>query len=380
LNLLVSAGEASGDLHGARLLAALRARRPGVAAFGMGGERLAAAGLDRVARAEDLSVMGISEVFGRLAAVRRALSALTRAAGARRPDAAVLIDFPDFHAHLARRLARRGVPLVYYVSPQVWAWRPGRARVIARRARRILTLFPFETEIYRRLGGNAVCTGHPAVEDVRDGLASDPPAPPKSGERLGLLPGSRESEVRRHWPVLRDAARLLSSGRRLETFAVRAPGLPESRYPGAGEAGIRLVGSGMHPWLASADLAFVSSGTATLETALCGTPMVVLYRASRATFAVARRLVRVPWIALPNLVAGEPVVPELLQEAATAEALAAEGRALLDDPIRRERMKQGLARVAERLGPPGASDRAAEAVLEAVAPDGGSRARAAAAR
>ena len=369
MNLLVSAGEASGDLHGSRLLEALRVRRPGASAFGMGGARLAAAGLRRVARAEDLSIMGFSEIVSRLPRVFRALSAISREAALRRPDAAVLIDFPDFNGLLARRLARARVPLVYYVSPQVWAWRPGRARVIARRAKRILTLFPFEVEIYRRLGGDAICTGHPVVEDVRDGLARGA-APPKTGLRIGLLPGSRAAEIRRHWPAMRDAARRLAEDRPIEAFVVRAPGIPPDRYPGAGEAGIRLLEEDRHAWLASSDLAFVSSGTATLETALCGTPMVVVYRASRLTFAVARRLVRVPHVALPNIVAGERVVPELLQDEVTADRLVAEARALLDDAERRDRIRRGLARISERLGPPGASDRAAQAIVELVEGDG----------
>ncbi len=166
MNLLVSAGEASGDLHGSRLVRALGRRRC-LTAFGMGGARLAAEGVDCVARSEDLAVMGVSEVLGKLPAVFRAFAALRREATLRRPEAAVLIDFPDFNAVLARRLWKQGVPLIYYVSPQVWAWRPARAGVIARRARRILTLFPFEAEIYRRLGADAVWTGHPIVEDVR---------------------------------------------------------------------------------------------------------------------------------------------------------------------------------------------------------------------
>jgi lipid-A-disaccharide synthase len=376
LNLLISAGEASGDLHGARLLRALADRRPGLSAFGMGGPRLAAAGLERVARSEDLSVMGFSEVFGRLPAVLRALAALRRAA-ARRPDAAVLIDFPDFHAALSRSLWKEGIPLIYYVSPQVWAWRPGRAVGVARRARRILTLFSFETEIYRRHGGDAVWTGHPIVDDVAEGLAAPSPFPEKTRPRLALLPGSRRSEVLRHWPAMRDAAARLARGRGVEPFVIRSPGLPEELYPGAREAGVRPVASGAHALIASADLAFVASGTATLETALCGTPMIVVYRASRTTFAIGKRLVRVPWISLVNIVAGEPVVPELLQEELTPERLEREALTLLDAPERRDRMKRGLERVARQLGPPGASGRAAEAVIGAIEGDVGSPARAA---
>ncbi len=337
----------------------------------MGGPRLEAAGLRRIARSEDISVFGFSEVFGRLPEILRAISALRREAALRRPEAAVLIDFPDFHSVLSRRLRAEGIPLIYYASPQVWAWRPGRARVIAERARRILTLFPFETEIFRRLGADAVWTGHPIVDDVREGIAAGPPAPEKTKPRLVLLPGSRRGEVRWHWPPMRSAAARLAASGGCEAFAVQAPGLPDDLYAGAREAGVRLVSSGIHSLLATADLAFVASGTATLETALCGAPMIVVYRTSRTTFAIGRSLVRVPWISLVNIVAQEPVVPELLQEQVTPEALEREAAALLSSPDRRERMKKGLARVAAALGPPGASDRAAQAVIEAV--EGGAR-------
>jgi lipid-A-disaccharide synthase len=333
----------------------------------MGGARLEAAGLDRVARSEALSVVGISEVFEKVPALWRAMRILRDAARRSRPDAAILIDFPDFHGILARRLRREGIPLVYYVSPQVWAWRPGRARSIARMARRIVTLFPFEAEIYRRLGADAVCAGHPLVDDVREELASLPPVhPAEDRRRLALLPGSRVGEVRRHWQPMADAAAALSRTFPLDVVVLRAPGLPETLFPGAIERGFSLS-SGIHyPVLAATDLAFVASGTATLEAALCGTPMIVVYRTSAASFAIGKRLVRVPWISLVNIVAGEEVVPELLQEQVHAARLEREGVALLDDATRLAKMRAALARVEGLLGPPGGSERAADAVLEVL--------------
>ena len=366
LNLLISSGEASGDGHGARLLVALRRKKPGLAAFGMGGRRLAAAGLDRVVFSEELSVVGISEVFEKLPALWRALRRLRAAARERRPDGAVLIDFPDFHGLLARRLERDRVPLIYYVSPQVWAWRSGRARSIARRARRIITLFPFEAEIYKRLGADAVCAGHPLVDDVREGLAIPSPLPAKTRRRLVLLPGSRTAELERHWEPMARAAQSLASRLDLEVVAVRASGLSDALFPDAAKRSIRVVDSGLHSLLATADLVFVASGTATLEAAICGAPMIVVYKTSPASFAVGRRLVQVPWISLVNLVAQEPVVLELLQGEFNAERLEREGEALLSDPMRLSRMREGLARVARALGPAGASERAADAVLEAL--------------
>ncbi len=370
MNLLISAGEASGDLHGARLLAALTGRRPGLTAFGMGGERLAAAGLNRVARSESLSVVGISEVFEKLPALWQAIRQLRDAALRSQPDAAILIDFPDFHGWLARVLHRDGVPLVYYVSPQVWAWRSGRARAIARMARLIVTLFPFEAGIYRRLGGNAVCAGHPLVDDVREGLAALPAARTAGGRRrLVLMPGSRVGEVRRHWAPMAAAASALARRFDLEVLVLRAPGLADALFSGAAESGFAFAAGNHYPDLAAADLAFVASGTATLEAALCGTPMIVVYRTSAASFAIGKRLIRVPWISLVNIVAGEEVVPELLQDDVNGARLETEGAALLEGPARLAKMKASLARVESQLGPPGGSERAADAILEALEPE-----------
>jgi lipid-A-disaccharide synthase len=368
VNLLISAGEASGDLHGARLLGALRSARTDLSAFGMGGVRLEAAGLDRLVSSEELSVVGVSEVLAKLPALRRALARLDEAARRRHPEAAVLIDFPDFHGFLSRRLRADGVPLIYYVSPQVWAWRPWRARTIARRALRVITLFAFETEIYRALGADAVCAGHPLVEDVQEGLSAPSPLPPKTRRRLVLLPGSRDTELARHWPAMTGAAAQLAKRFDLELIAVRAPALPESLFPGANEAKIHIVSAGLHPVLASADLVFVASGTATLEAALCGAPMVVLYRTSALSWAVAQALIQLRWASLVNIVAGEEIVPELIQDALTVENLVRAGAEILESPVRSEKMRAGLARVCQQLGPPGASARAAAYVLSALDP------------
>lgn len=368
MNLLISAGEASGDLYGARLLRALQARCPGLSAFGMGGARLQEAGLDTVVRSDELSVVGISEVVEKLPALRSALRTLEHAALRRKPEAAVVIDFPDFHDALSRRLRRDGVPLIYYVSPQVWAWRRWRARTIARRARRIITLFPFEAEIYRQLGADAVCAGHPLVEDVQEGLRAPSPLPPKTRRRLVLMPGSRPKELERNWEIMAGAAAQLSKRFDLELVAVRAPSLPEELFAGGSARGIAIVTTGLHALLASADLVFVASGTATLEAALCGAPMVVVYRVSGVSWAIVRVLVNLRWASLVNIVAGEQVVPELIQDRFTADNLERSGADLLSSPGRLEAMKAGLARVAKELGPPGASSRAAEYVLSAIAP------------
>lgn len=368
MNLLISAGEASGDLHGARLLRALRAARPDLEAFGMGGVRLQQAGLDTVVRSEELSVVGISEVVEKLPALRSALRVLERTALQRKPEAAVIIDFPDFHGILSRRLRRDRVPLIYYVSPQVWAWRRWRASTIAGRARRIITLFPFEAEIYRQLGADAVCAGHPLVEDVQEGLRTPSPLPPKTRRRLVLLPGSRPKELERNWEPMAEAAARLQKRFDLELVAVLAASLSEALLSGARQRGIAITTTGLHALLASADLAFVASGTATLEAALCGAPMVVVYRVSGLSWAIVKVLANLRWASLVNIVAGEEVVPELIQDRFTADNLERAGGDLLASPGRLETMKAGLARVANELGTPGASARAAEYVLSAIAP------------
>lgn len=355
-------------MHGERLLAALRARRPDLTAFGMGGARLRAGGLSAEVASEGLSVVGFTEVVEKLPAVLRALSALERRASRERPDAAILIDFPDFHGLLAHRLERLKIPLIYYVSPQVWAWRRGRARRIAERAAKIITLFSFEADIYRRLGADAVWAGHPLVDDVREGLGKPSPLPPKNSRRLMLLPGSRASEVRRHWEPMAAAGERLGGRLGLEVVALRASGLGLDLFPGAAERGIRIADSGMHPMLASADLVLVASGTATLEAALCGAPMVVVYRTSAVSYALAKILVRIPRICLVNILANAEVVPELLQGEVTADRLESEAESFLESPERLSRMREGLARVSSLLGPPGASARAADAVLETLDP------------
>jgi lipid-A-disaccharide synthase len=322
--------------------------------------------MEAVVSSETLSVVGFSEVFEKLPQLARGPQGARRQSGKERPDAAVLIDFPDFHVLLARKLRSLGVPLIYYVSPQVWAWRKGRAGTISRKARRIITLFPFEAEIYRRLGADVVWAGHPLVDDVREGLAKPSPLPPAPGRRLMLLPGSRTAELRRHWLPMAQAAERLRERFDLEVITVRAAGLPEGLFDGAEARGIRVLelGHAFPPGQLGPGLRRLGDGDAR------GCPL--RYADGRrlphigASFALGRLLVRVPWISLVNIVAEEEIVPELLQGEVTAERLAREGSSLLESPERAARMREGLERVSRRLGPPGGSERAADAVLEVL--------------
>jgi lipid-A-disaccharide synthase len=368
--LLFCSGEASGDLYGAELVRHLRDRHPGFQVFGLGGDRLKAQGAELVAHAGELAVTGLLEVVRHLRRLRRAFRALLAEADRRHPDLAVLVDYPDFNLRLARQLHRRGVPIVYYVSPQVWAWRRGRIRTLREVVRRMLVIFPFEEELYRDAGVPVTFVGHPLVDlarparDAREflrGAGVDPDRPV-----IAVLPGSRRNEVEQILPRLAGALRILGAARPdLQYLVPVAPGLVARSFE-AHLRGLpaRLVVGESAQVLGASSLALVASGTATVEAALMGTPMIVVYRLSRLTYALGRPFVRVPHFAMVNLIAGRRVVPELIQGDFTPDRVAREALSLLEDSARTARIKGDLAEVCRRLGSPGASARAAEAVGE----------------
>ncbi|HVS01614.1 MAG TPA: lipid-A-disaccharide synthase [Thermoanaerobaculia bacterium] len=364
--LLVVAGEASGDLHAARLVGCLRRHCPGLAAFGMGGDELAAAGVELVAHSGEVAVVGITEVLKVLPRVRQVFRLLLDEARRRRPTAAVLVDFPDFNLRLARGLARLGVPVVYYVSPQVWAWRSRRVRTIARTVDRMLVLFPFELDFYRARGVDAVHVGHPLVDEVPQlPQVWDRGPEPAGAYRVALLPGSRRSEVEALLPDMLAAVGRMRREAAIEARVVRAHTVPRAlieRLVAASGERVEVVERERFAAVADSHLALCASGTATLEVGLLGTPMVVLYRVQPWTYRLARLLVKLPAFSLVNLVLGERVVPELLQEEVEPERVAAEALALLRDRQRRERLRAGLAGLRQRLGEGGASERAAREV------------------
>ena len=371
--LLVVAGEASGDLHGARLVEELRRRIPDLVTFGLGGDQLQAAGLQAVAHSSEVAVVGITEVLKELPRIRQVFDALLREADRRHPAGAVLIDFPDFNLRLARQLKRRGVRVVYYISPQVWAWRKGRVKAIARVVDRMLVLFPFEVGFYQRSRVNAVHVGHPLVDEVPVLPQAWDRGEPPGAYRIALLPGSRRSEVRALLPTLLGAARALGTRLPIEVRLIQAPtirrelllehiaaaGLPPD-VPVAIEAADRFAA------VAGSHLALCASGTATLEVGLLGTPMIVVYRLAAWTYLLARMLVRLPHVSLVNLVLESGAVPELIQGEASPERIASEAERILRQPAVRDAMRAGLAGLRERLGEGGASRRAAREVIEAL--------------
>lgn len=382
--VLISAGEASGDHHAARMMEAAR-RLTGdggrIRFFGLGGDAMAAAGLEPVAHSDEVAVVGIFEVLRELPRIRRVFRRLLRAVEERRPQLAVLVDFPDFNLRLARRLCRQGVPVLYYVSPQVWAWRRRRVAAIARLVKRMLVLFPFEVEVYRGHELEVEHVGHPLVDEVPEFASiweqeGDLPA----RARVALLPGSRNSEVRRILPpMLRAAATLASDGcdaradgsdaSAARVRLILAPTVDASlvdRLVAASPLArqdLETVRSGRFAALAGSHLALCASGTATLEVGLLGTPMVVVYRVSPLTGLIGRWLVDLPFISLVNLVLGRRVVPELLQGEAGAIRMAATARDLLSERSRIDSMRADLAELRPALGASGASERAARSLL-----------------
>jgi lipid-A-disaccharide synthase len=365
--LLVVAGEASGDLHGARLVTELRRLVPDLSVFGLGGDELRAAGLDPVAHSAEISVVGITEVLRILKRAREIFAALLAEVDRRRPVAAVLVDFPDFNLRLARELKKRGVRVIYYISPQVWAWRRGRVKMISQVVDRMLVLFPFEVDFYRRYGVDVVHVGHPLVDEVPQLASAWERGEPSGPYRVALLPGSRVSEVEALLPVMLAAVRRLSEELPVEARLIRAPSIPEGMIEEEIELSglpVRVVAEDRFAAIADSHLALCASGTATLEVGLLGTPMVMLYRLGRWTFLLAKLLVRLPHVSLVNLVLGRGVVPELLQGAASAERIALEAEQILIDDREREVMREALTELRGRLGSGGASRRAALEIAE----------------
>jgi lipid-A-disaccharide synthase len=372
--LLISCGESSGDLYAGALVRELRALDPQIAISGMGGPLFAAAGAARIEDYRGVAVTGLTEAIRKIPKSYGALGRLVESARANRPDALVVIDFPDFNSSLASRIKALGIPVVYYVSPQIWAWRPRRIETIRRLADLVLVIFPFEEAIYREAGVPVEFVGHPLMDLERPsapraaflqshGLSASAPT-------IAILPGSRPNELSRILPDLMAAAGLIRTRLPGAQFVVaRAPNLDDHHFESlsvGGEAPFKVIENETDAVLAASHVVLTASGTATVQTALHGTPMVIVYRMSSLSYRLVRRLVRVKNIGMVNLIAGETIVPELIQEAFTPAAVADEAISLLTDRERADRIRDGLARVREKLGGPGASRRAAEAILRVV--------------
>lgn len=365
--VLIVAGEASGDLHGASLLVELERLVPGLETFGLGGDRLAAAGLERIAASDELSVVGLAEVLRVWSRAKEIFDQVVEAAVRRRPELAVLIDFPEFNLRLARTLHERGIRVLYYISPQVWAWRPGRIKTIAETVEAMLVLFPFEVELFHRHGVEAIHVGHPLVDEVPE-LPHVWERGEPSGEpyQVALLPGSRTSEVEALLPVMLETVRRLAGEIPVFARVIRAPALPREMIEEAVELSglpVRVVSAeDRAEALAGSHFALCASGTATLEVGLQGTPMAVLYRLGGWTYLMGKLLVRLPHVSLVNLVLGREVVPELLQAKANPDEVSKVVLATVRDPEAVARMRAGLGELRGALGEGGASARAAREI------------------
>jgi len=371
-SLLLSAGEASGDMYAARLAIALR-QRADLAIFGMGGPQMQAAGVDIVVENSEVAVVGITEILSHLPSLLRAMRRLVSAAESRRPAFAILTDFPGFHLRLARKLKSRKIKNIYFICPQFWAWRPWRVRIVRRRFAQALCIFPFEEKFYADAGVPVKFIGHPLVGAVQASLdrasfcRQENLDPQK--KIITILPGSRASELRQHLPIIREACQLIHRQAQPQFVLAAAPvaDLPALRESWPADLPLRAVVNQTYNALAAADAAIVSSGTATVEAALLDVPMVVVYRVTPLTALLAKPLVRTPFFSMVNLIAEKRAVPELIQTDFTPANVAAEILGLLRDQSARAALRRDLAEVRRRLGPPGAIDRAADAILAQMA-------------
>lgn len=368
--VLMVAGEASADQYGARLVKEILVRNPEVVFWGIGGEKMAGAGVKILFTSQEMAVVGLTEVVPRIAKIFTAARRLQRIVKEKKPDLLILLDYPDFNIHLAKSGARCGVPVLYYISPQIWAWRKGRVRKIRKRVDRMAVILPFEESYYRKKGVIVEYVGHPIL-DIWPGSPGGFHALKRAVSPipvLGLVPGSRPEEVRSLLPGMLSAAALLKKSHPgLRCVLPLAQTVDEEmvrQFIGGSSVPVVLSRKGMYDTLQDCDAVIAASGTVTLEIALMAIPMVVVYRLSRVSFEVGKRIINVPYISLVNLVAGRKVVPELIQDDANPDKMASGIERVLREGDARVQMIQNLEAVSKRLGEKGASARTAEIALE----------------
>lgn len=363
MKLAIVAGEASGDLHASEVLRELKRLDSDIETFGIGGDLLAGEGMRLVHHAREMGIVGFFNVLRHLRMFRRIYDDLLAEIDRQRPDAVLLVDYPGFNLRMARHCKELGLRVVYYISPQLWAWRRGRVKQVAKYVDRMIVIFPFEETFYREHGIEATYVGHPLIEEIGQ-ITRPSPATPHT--RIALLPGSRRAEVISLLPPMLDAVDVLAGERTIDAFVVRAPTVPAAlidRFVNG--RNVRVVSHDNGEAIATADVALSSSGTATLECAVLGTPVIVMYKLSWANYWLGKMVVTIPHFGLINIVAGKQIVPELIQGDVNGTRIAAETRGLLD-PENYTRVVAGLAEVRSKLGDAGASRRAAEAIMEVI--------------
>ncbi|MDI7258371.1 MAG: lipid-A-disaccharide synthase [Thermodesulfobacteriota bacterium] len=369
--IMLVAGEVSGDLHGAHLVEAIHQIDPEIEFFGVGGEGLKRKGMKLLYHSHSLAVVGITEVFLKIRPILRALKGLKQSLERERPDLLILIDFPDFNLRLAKMAHHLRIPVLYYISPQIWAWRPGRVKLIARLVKKVVVLFPFEVPIYEAAGVDVEWAGHPLLDIVEPTLSKEE-ALRQFGldpERrtIGLLPGSRIHEIKRLLPELLASAHLLQKEMPdLQFIIPLAPGISQetlSPYLKKNPVPVKVVEGRTYDVMNLSDLLITASGTATLEGAILGKPMIILYKVSFPSYLIGRALIQVDHIGLVNLVAEKKIAPELIQQDITPQRITEEAVRILRDPILYQRITEAMAGVRERLGQPGAAERVAHIVI-----------------
>lgn len=377
MKILIIAGEASGDLYGSRLIREMKRFKPEAEFYGVGGEHMELECKELLCDCRSLAVVGLVEILTHLGAIRSCFVKVKKFLKRERPELLILIDYPGFNLRIAKEAKRFGIKVVYYICPQVWAWRKDRVKAISRYVDKALVIFPFEVQFYKDVGVDVEFIGHPLLDSVSPSISQESfkmKLGLQGGERIiALMPGSRRGEVTRILPVMLQGARRLIEGRSgtWRFILILAPTINRELIVPILEKNaqgllISVVEGHTYEALKASELAFVTSGTATLDAAIIGVPMILLYKLSNITFFIARRLVDVPAIGLVNIVAQERIVPELIQQDAIPERLATEAARLLDDHVSRQKMIKAMARVRHALGEPGAAYRAACNILESL--------------
>ena len=369
--ILMVAGEVSGDIHGAHLVEAIHRIDPKIQLLGMGGEGLERAGMKVLFHSQDLALVGITEVFLKLRIILRAFRILKQSLEQEKPDLVILIDFPDFNLRLAKSVYRKGIPILYYISPQIWAWRPKRVQLIAQWVKKMIVFFPFEVPLYEAAGVEVEWVGHPLLDIVKPTISKEE-AFQRFGldpqrRTIGLLPGSRIQEVERLFPSLLASAHLLCREvPDLQFIIPLAPGIPRTTLSSLLSnisIPVKVVEGWTYDAMNLSELLITASGTATLEGAILGKPMIIIYKVSLPSYWVGKAMVRVDHIGLANLVAGERIAPELIQKDVNPQRISEEALRILKDSGFQQKMVESMQKVRQRLGHPGAAQRAARIVV-----------------
>jgi lipid-A-disaccharide synthase len=370
--VVIIAGETSGDLHGARLVNAMLARNQDISFYGVGGPALRQAGVRLSVDAAQLSVVGLTEVFSKLPAILKGLKTVKQLVNRLNPDLLILIDFPDFNLKIAAAAKKLGIPVLYYISPQIWAWRPGRVKQIAKLVDHMAVILPFEEDFYKKHQVPVTFVGHPLLDDHLPERSEACQQRNAAQPIIGLLPGSRESEILRHVPVMLETAKILQTMlKNVQFFISHAPSVERKHLEKlvqdhACNVDLEIISDPVQDVFKRCSLVVAASGTVTLQAALHGVPMVIIYKVSPLSFWFGRALVRVNNIGLVNLIAGNEIAPELVQYHASAVNIAATVSDLMTDSTRRRRMRQELVNIRDLLGGPGASERVADIALEMI--------------